>query len=77
VINMAGMETGRICLKTRGREAGKKAVIVSIDEKTGFAVIDGKDVKRRKCNLRHLFPTNKKVDIKKDAKHDEIVKLMK
>ncbi len=74
---MAGIEIGRICLKTRGREAGKLGVIVNIDEKTGFAVIDGLYVKRRKCNLRHLFPTNKKLDIKKDAKHEEIVKLMK
>ncbi|MFH1240534.1 MAG: KOW motif-containing protein [Candidatus Diapherotrites archaeon] len=74
---MAGIEIGRICLKTRGREAGKQAVIVSIDEKTGFAIIDGTDIKRKQCNLRHLFPTNKKLDIKKDAKHDEIIKLMK
>ena len=38
-------------MKTRGREAGKLAVIVSIDEKTGFAVIDGADIKRRKCTF--------------------------
>lgn len=74
---MSGIEIGRICMKTRGREAGKLGVIININEKTGFAVIDGVNIKRRKCNFKHLFPTNKKLDIKKDAKHEEIVKLMK
>lgn len=74
---MAGLEIGSVCVKTRGREAGKKVVIVDLDSKANFATIDGPEVKRKKCNVRHLFPTGKKMDIKKNASHEEIVKHMK
>ncbi|MBU0662443.1 MAG: 50S ribosomal protein L14e [Candidatus Diapherotrites archaeon] len=71
---MAAIEVGRICVKTRGREAGKKAVIVEMGKE--FAIIDGPKVRRRKCNIRHLFPTGETVKIAKGAKHEEIVKVM-
>ena len=74
---MAGIEIGTICVKTKGREAGRKAAIVDFDGKSKFALIDGPKVKRRKCNLSHLFPTGKKISIKKNASHDEVVKHMK
>ena len=66
------LETGRICLKIAGREAGKYAVIVEkIDDNfvlvTGPKSITG--VKRRKCNIDHLEPTENKFDI--DSKADD------
>lgn len=61
---MPGLEVGAVCIKTRGREAGKKAVILEFDKKTGFAVIGGKHVKRRKCNIMHLVPTGEKLNPK-------------
>jgi len=64
---MPGIEIGTVCIKTRGRESGKKAVIVDFDSKTKFVVIDGPQIKKRKCNLMHLYPTSKKIDIKKNA----------
>jgi large subunit ribosomal protein L14e len=54
------IEAGRIVLKIAGREAGKYAVVV---EKSGdsFALITGPKsvtgVKRRKCNIEHIEPT--------------------
>jgi large subunit ribosomal protein L14e len=67
-------EVGKICLKIAGRDAGKLAVIVDIlDENT--VLIDG-EVRRRKCNLRHLEPINKKVDIKKNANHNDVLKAL-
>jgi len=63
---MKMIETGRICLKIAGREAGKYAVIVEkIDD--NFVVVTGPKtvtgVKRRKCNLDHLELTDNKFDV--------------
>ena len=60
-------EVGRICIKLAGRDAGREAVIVDILEDR-FVLIDG-NVRRRKCNIMHLEPTSKKIEIKKKADH--------
>ncbi len=71
---MALLDIGRVCIKTAGREAGKIAVIVDkIDNK--FVLVDGQ-VKRRKCNIMHLEPTNKFVKIKKAASHEDVIKAL-
>jgi len=67
---MAVIEVGRIVVKTRGREAGRKAVIVDIVD-NNFVIVTGPKsvtgVKRRKVNINHVEPTDKKVDIPKGA----------
>lgn len=66
------IEIGRICVKLAGRDAGREAVIVDIlDDK--YVLIDG-NVRRRKCNILHLEPTSKKIEIKKEASHEEVKK---
>jgi len=66
---MSSMEAGNICVKTAGRGAGNKVVVVEkIDE--NFVIVQGAKVKKRKCNISHLFPTGKKVDAKKLSKED-------
>lgn len=61
------MEIGRICVKIAGRDAGKKcAIIEKIDE--SFVMIDG-ETRRRKCNLKHLEPTDDTIKIKSKADH--------
>jgi len=72
---MGKLEIGTVCIKTKGREAGKKAVIVSWEK--DFAVVDGPQVKRAKCNPRHLFPTSQKISITENASHEEIIKMLK
>lgn len=51
---------GRIVLKIAGREAGKYAVVVDAP-KEGFVTISGPKtvtgVKRRKCSITHVEPT--------------------
>ncbi len=65
-------EIGRLVVKTSGREAGLKAAIIDIvDDK--FVLIDGQ-TKRKKCNIQHLEPLNKKIKIKKNATKEEIKK---
>ena len=63
-------EIGRICVKTAGRDAGNYCVIVDILE-GNYVLIDG-NVRRRKCNIMHLEPTNKVIKIGKKASHDAV-----
>ena len=70
---------GRICVKTLGREAGRKCVIVDvIDEKfvlvTGPKNITG--VRRRRTNVKHLEPTPEVLKIQKGASDDDVVKAL-
>ena len=67
---MAAIEIGRVCVKTAGREAGKICVIVDILDKN-FVIVDGL-VKRRRCNIKHLEPTEKKGDIERGATTEEV-----
>jgi len=66
------IEIGRLVVKTAGRDAGKKGVIIDIlDDK--FVLVDG-EVRRRKVNVLHLEPLAQVLDIKKNASHEEIKK---
>jgi large subunit ribosomal protein L14e len=68
------IDVGRVCIKLAGRDAGKIAVVVEkIDDK--FVLIDG-NVRRRKCNISHLEPTEKEVSLKKGAKTEDVHKAM-
>ena len=53
---MAGLRNGTACVRTRGRHAGEKVVVVDFDGKSGFAVVEGRDGKKKRCNIMHLFP---------------------
>lgn len=68
------IEIGRLCVKTAGRDAGLKCIIVDIlDGK--FVLIDG-ETRRRKCNVMHLEPLKEVVKIKKNADHDTVSKVL-
>ncbi|MCS3901822.1 50S ribosomal protein L14e [Methanococcus voltae] len=67
---MSAIEVGRICIKTLGREAGNTCVVVEVLD-ANFAVIDG-NVKRRRCNLKHIEPTEKTVELEKGASTEEV-----
>lgn len=73
---MATLETGKVCIKTAGREAGRYCVVLkSIDENfvmvTGPRVLTG--VKRRRCNVEHLEPTQYSVKIKSEASDKDVI----
>ena len=72
---MALIEVGRVCIKTKGRSAGKKCVVVDMDK--DFAIVAGIGIKKRKCNVRHLFPTSHKIHVTKGASDKEIVEHLK
>jgi len=76
---MPAIEVGRICIKLRGREAGKKCVIVDIID-DNFVLITGpksvSGVKRRRVNINHIEPLDKKIEISKGASDDEVLKAL-
>ncbi|MDR2966758.1 MAG: 50S ribosomal protein L14e [Methanobacteriaceae archaeon] len=62
---MASIEVGRVCVKTAGREAGEKCVIIEIiDEK--FVEVIGTSVKNRRCNIGHLEPLEETIEVSDD-----------
>ena len=65
------MEIGRVCVKTAGRDSRHKCAIVDIID-NNFVLIDG-DVRRKRCNIKHLEPLDKVIKIKKGASHDVVV----
>ncbi len=67
-------DVGRICVKLAGRDAGKKCVIVQKEDEQ-HVLIDGQ-TRRRKCNVRHLEPTQHTVDLKEGASHDEVKQVL-
>jgi large subunit ribosomal protein L14e len=67
------IEVGRLCVKTAGRDAGKKCVVIEVID-SNFVMIDG-ETRRRKCNILHLEPLDKTADVKKGASHAEVVKV--
>ncbi|OGI11956.1 50S ribosomal protein L14e [Candidatus Micrarchaeota archaeon RBG_16_36_9] len=74
------LEPGRVVLKIAGREAGKYAVIVDT-VKDNFVLITGPKsitgVKRRKCNIDHIEPTEHKFDVKQDVDDSSLENIWK
>ncbi len=70
------LEIGTVCMKVAGREAGKYCVVLKKPEKS-FVIITGPrlltGVKRRKCNIEHLEPTEFKLEIKEEEGDTEVI----
>jgi len=68
------IEVGRICVKTVGREAGSRCVVVDILDES-FALVTGPKsltgVRRRRANIKHLEATELKVDIKRGCSDEK------
>ncbi|RLF24213.1 MAG: 50S ribosomal protein L14e [Thermoprotei archaeon] len=75
----AVFDIGRICVKTMGREAGRKCVVVDIIDDKFVLVTGPKDisgVKRRRANVKHLEPTPVKINIRRGASDEEVKKAL-
>ena len=68
------MQIGRVCIKIAGRDAGELAVVISEPE-GNYVLIDG-NVRRKKCNIKHLEPTSKTLDIDSNASTSDVLKAM-
>ena len=69
------MEVGQVCIKIAGRDAGKKGAIVEVLSGS-YVIVDGQ-VRRKKCNIRHLEPLKEKIKIEKKTGHEAVVAELK
>lgn len=69
------IEIGRVCVKIAGRDAGNYCAIVEVLDKN-YVMIDG-NVRRKKCNVRHLEPLDKLLKIKAKALTEDVLEAMK
>lgn len=70
------IEIGRIVVKTAGREALRKAVVVDIIDKNYVLITGPPDlsgIKRRRANISHLESTDKKLDISRKATDEDVI----
>jgi large subunit ribosomal protein L14e len=68
-------EVGRVCVKLAGRDAGKKCVIVDVIDHS-FVLVDG-ETRRKRCNIKHLEPLEKIVQLSKNAPASEVERVLK
>lgn len=67
-------EIGRICMKIAGRDGNNLAVVIKkLDDKN--VLIDG-NVRRKRCNLKHLEPLDKILKIKEEESTEKIKELL-
>jgi large subunit ribosomal protein L14e len=74
---MSLYETGRVCVKTMGREAGSLCVVIEKKDES-YVVVTGprtlSGIRRRNCNIRHLEPLETMLTIAADADDETIEK---
>lgn len=77
---MPAFEVGRVCVKTAGRDAGKRCVVVDLMDKN-FALVTGpksvSGVRRRRVNVNHLKPLEEKLTIEKGESDERVAALLK
>lgn len=56
---MSALEPGRVCVLTRGADAGKEVVVKQVVDEN-YVIIVGARVKERRANITHLEPTPRK-----------------
>ena len=69
------IEVGRLILKIAGRDGNKKGLIVDVID-DNYVLIDGQ-VRRRKCNIKHIEPLDKVLKLSKNASHEEVKSVLK
>ncbi len=68
---MRALEVGSVCVKTTGREAGNRAVVIEeVDD--NFVIVQGPRVRKRKCNVLHLVPVGKKISVTRSMSQKDI-----
>ncbi|MEM2920684.1 MAG: 50S ribosomal protein L14e [Candidatus Bathyarchaeia archaeon] len=72
---MCAMVVGRICVKTQGRDSGRKCVIVSVIDDSHVLITGPKNltgVRRRKVNVLHLRPLDRVIRLRRNASDDVV-----
>lgn len=69
------MEIGQVCVKIAGRDAGLECVVVDVLP-GNLVLVDG-NTRRRRCNIKHLEPIGKVLDLNRNAGHEDVVNAMR
>lgn len=69
---MKGIEPGRVCVKTKGRDSGDKCVIIKVIDSHFVELVSKTRQKPRKVNVNHIELLNEVID---SSKESEIKKL--
>ena len=69
------MNIGQVCIKIAGRDAGNTAIVIDVID-DNFVIVDG-NVRRKRCNIRHLEPLDKNVKIAKNISTEEVLEALK
>jgi large subunit ribosomal protein L14e len=76
---MSVIEIGRICVKTAGREVGRKCVIVELIDPNTVIITGPKElngVKRRRASIRHIEPTTENIKIDRKATDEAVLQAL-
>jgi large subunit ribosomal protein L14e len=73
---LSAYDVGRVCVKLKGRESGKRCVIVDVIDRN-YVLVAGPDVKRRRVNMSHLAPTSEVVGVQRGASDDEVAGVLR
>ena len=65
---------GTVCIKRAGKDAGKKVVVTKVLDEN-FVIIVGPGIRGKRCNKRHLIPTDKTIDVSGKS-YEEIIKAL-
>ena len=63
-MNMAAIIVGSVCMKNRGRDSGRKCVVVGLVDANYVEILSAGRKKRRKVNIRHLEPLGERIELK-------------
>lgn len=67
---MTLFETGRLCVKIAGRDAGKKCLVLDQLD-ANYVMVDGQ-TRRRKVNIKHLEALPELIEIARNASPDAV-----
>ena len=73
---MVTLNTGRVCMKIAGREAGKYCTVLKKENDAFILVVGPKiltGVKRRRCNVEHLEALPYTLEINENSSDEEII----
>ena len=59
---MVAIDVGRVCMKLKGRDAGKRCIITEIIDKNYVMIKSAGRKKVRRCSIRHIDPLPITVD---------------
>ena len=69
------LDTGRVCRKVRGRDAGNYCVVLERAD-GGRVIVEGRGVKKGKVSVRHIEPLPVVLKITKKARSATIIKAL-